>query len=268
MSSEPNPLDTSTRWLRDWHDANAGATTRAFADGQDIDGRSSYQRLAALARPSDRVLDLACGDGHLLSLLETRGVSRGVGVDISEGELAAARERLGDEAELVCADARLLPFEDDSFDLVLCHMAFMLMSDARAVVAELSRVLVAGGRFEAIVSGPSHPRGAWLELLLMLRERDLIALPPLGDPMVWSADGLSQLFDGWGLSVRDFAYELRGSLEDLWRYFASSYDARRLTTEDLEALRVEFLERAAKHADEQGQVVWYTGKRHVRAGKL
>jgi SAM-dependent methyltransferase len=54
-------------------------------------------------RPGDTVLDLACGDGGLAGPLLARGLSYR-GVDASEAMVAAARQRLGDRAEIVQAD--------------------------------------------------------------------------------------------------------------------------------------------------------------------
>src|SRR5690349_18071039 len=112
-------MSEAERWLKDWHARHPGATSRAVARGKP----SSYERLAALAAPGDRALDLACGDGMLLDLLLGRGVGEATGVDMSAGELAAAKARLGDRASLVDARAQELPFPDGSFDLVTCHLA-------------------------------------------------------------------------------------------------------------------------------------------------
>jgi ubiquinone/menaquinone biosynthesis C-methylase UbiE len=60
-------------------------------------------------------------------MLLARGVAETTGVDMSPGELRAARARLGEAVPLVEARAQALPFADGSFDLVTCHLAFMLM---------------------------------------------------------------------------------------------------------------------------------------------
>src|SRR5262245_7965977 len=97
-----SPMNESEIWLSDWHTRHPGATSRALSNGRP----SSYEWLAALASPSDRVLDLACGDGYLMERLRARGVTDLVGVDMTEAELTSARARLGGAATLVQARAQ------------------------------------------------------------------------------------------------------------------------------------------------------------------
>src|ERR671931_68693 len=69
------------------------------------------------AQPRRRVLDVGGGYGRLgAPLAERHHVTL---VDISEEMLAEARRRCPPEVELVRADARELPFPDESFDVVL-----------------------------------------------------------------------------------------------------------------------------------------------------
>src|SRR5262245_45424737 len=124
-------------WLEDWHDRHPGATSRALARGRP----SPYERLASFVRPGQSVLDLACGDGYLLDRHRAAGAATLAGLDLSAGELAAARERLGGAATLVQGRAQSMPFPDESFDLVTCHMALMLMRPVDEVVSEVRRVL-------------------------------------------------------------------------------------------------------------------------------
>ena len=71
------PLSDSERFLSGFHDADPGVTSRAFADlPASMAGTayaSSYECLASVVPADARtVLDLACGDGFLLSLLAAR----------------------------------------------------------------------------------------------------------------------------------------------------------------------------------------------------
>ena len=161
------------RFLVDFHNRMPGGSSQAFnaLQVQDAQGQplaDTYQALVdALAAadvpdgslpdtalPDGPVLDLACGDGLLLARLQASGHTV-LGADLSAGELAAARARLGQSVPLHQARAQALPLASASIAAITCHMALMLMAQPSAVVAELARVLRPGGRLLAVV--PAAP---------------------------------------------------------------------------------------------------------------
>lgn len=93
------------------------------------------------------VLDVATGTGLVLRALRDRCGSdapRMIGVDVSPGMLAVARRALP-EAELIEADARRLPLQDASVELITCVTGLHLIPDTPAVLDEWARVLRPGG---------------------------------------------------------------------------------------------------------------------------
>jgi demethylmenaquinone methyltransferase/2-methoxy-6-polyprenyl-1,4-benzoquinol methylase len=90
------------------------------------------------------VLDVATGTGLVASELLRRGFVV-TGVDQSAGMLEVARGRFGDAVELVEAAAEDLPFEDASFDHLTVTYLLRYVTDPRATVAELARVVRPGG---------------------------------------------------------------------------------------------------------------------------
>jgi len=92
-----------------------------------------------------RCLDLGCGTGLALSLLEDAGWSV-TAVDASTEQLAPARER-APNAELLQADAHALPFDEGSFDAVVSILTHTDFDDAAAVFREVTRVLAPLGAF-------------------------------------------------------------------------------------------------------------------------
>lgn len=120
-----------------------------------------------------RILDLGTGDGRLLALLRRdRPDSIGVGVDVSEPMLEAARERFADQPgiELVRHDlAEPIPALG-SFDAVVSCFAIHHVQDARkrTLFAEVFDRLVPGGVFcnlEHVASPTSRLHSAFYQAL-------------------------------------------------------------------------------------------------------
>lgn len=97
----------------------------------------SRAALAELDLPNrTRVLDVGCGTGELTRVLAAETPGAVVGVDADPDLLAVAREH----APVVAGDALRLPFDDDSFDLVVCQALLINLPDPAAAVREFSRV--------------------------------------------------------------------------------------------------------------------------------
>jgi len=101
---------------------------------------------AAGVAPGQAVLDVACGTGVVARAAADRMGGRGrvAGADLNEGMLAVAG-RLRPDLEWHRADAADLPFEDGSFDAVLCQAALMFFPDRVGALREMGRVAAAGG---------------------------------------------------------------------------------------------------------------------------
>jgi len=109
-----------------------------------LDQRWRRATVAAVVRPDDRVLDACCGTGDLaVAVLEAGG--RVTGLDFSERMLERAR-RKSTEVDWVQGDALALPFEDGSFDAATVGFGVRNLDDLERGLAELRRVLKAGGR--------------------------------------------------------------------------------------------------------------------------
>ena len=118
----------------DWYDGFA--STSSFVELR-------RHAVALLGPASGRCLDVGCGTGLALPLLEEAGWDA-VGIEVSEGQLARARER---GARVLHGDAHALPFEAGSFDAVVSILTHTDFDDTRVAFAEVARVLRPGGVF-------------------------------------------------------------------------------------------------------------------------
>lgn len=272
-------LTAFEEYLIDFHDRRPGATSHCFGNAQtQRDGKpfaSPYACLADVVPFTEQpltVLDLACGDGYLLAELAARrhpGLAL-VGVDMSLGELAKARDRLGGNAALLCEKAQALSIASGSVDIVLSHMALMLMDDVELVLREVRRVLKPGGVFSAVVGG-GKPAGeafdVWVRLLRPAMEADGVAGMRFGDARTRTETGWRQLLaDGFAdVRMHDLDVSCDASPTALWEWFSCTYDVDLLSAARREGLRVAFLKEIAPLANSEGMVQCIDRLRQVAA---
>ncbi|VVS95589.1 class I SAM-dependent methyltransferase [Desulfoluna spongiiphila] len=112
---------------------------------------TKLERVFAAAGPLDgkTVLEPGCGTGRLTEILAGRvGPSgRVLAMDISEGMVAAAQERLADQAHVDLRHGRLetCPLPEGGVNLALCHQVFPHLQDQQGALALLARSLKADG---------------------------------------------------------------------------------------------------------------------------
>ena len=101
--------------------------------------------------PYERAMELGCGTGFfLLNLMQGGVAERGSVTDLSPGMVQVAMnnaEKLGLPVDGRVADAERIPYEDDTFDLVVGHAMLHHIPDVEAALREVLRVLKPGGRF-------------------------------------------------------------------------------------------------------------------------
>jgi SAM-dependent methyltransferase len=106
--------------------------------------------------PTDLVLDVAAGTGHVARRLAPR-VRAVVALDATRAMLEQGRAQAPPNVLFVQAEAAELPFLDDSFDAVVCRFAVHHFEDPRIQLAEMRRV--SRGRL-AIADLIAHPEAA------------------------------------------------------------------------------------------------------------
>jgi ubiquinone/menaquinone biosynthesis C-methylase UbiE len=114
-----------------------------------------------------RALDAGCGTGNFLLPLAQRLAAQGasvVGLDLAAGTLGVARARAAEEGlpvTCVIGDVEALPFEDSTFDLILANYMLYHLPDLDRGIAQLRRVMRAGGTLLAATNGARHMRELW-----------------------------------------------------------------------------------------------------------
>lgn len=111
------------------------------------ESRESTVRRLPVAH-GERILEVGVGTGLSLPLYPRH--CRLVGIDLSDGMLEKARERVRmyglEHVELSRMDAGQMEFTDDSFDTVMAAYVVTAVPDYRKVVTEMIRVCRPGGR--------------------------------------------------------------------------------------------------------------------------
>ena len=127
---------------------------------------SNYENL-----DGKRVLELGCGTGSIWmgrdDIIDK--CSELVLTDLSEGMLETARNNIGAKENVVFmqADIQELPFEDDSFDIVIAHSMLYHVPDLDKGLGEVRRVLKEGGSFYCATLGENNfaeTLAKWFEL--------------------------------------------------------------------------------------------------------
>jgi demethylmenaquinone methyltransferase/2-methoxy-6-polyprenyl-1,4-benzoquinol methylase len=146
--------------LSRWYDVIAGSTEQKYRDW-------GLKKLSA--QPGEKILEIGFGTGHCLVALAKAVGSQGlvIGLDISDGMLAIARERLQQEglierADLHLGDAAKLDFiEAGSLDAIFMSFTLELFDNPEIprVLQECYRILKPDGRIAVVSMTKTNPPG-------------------------------------------------------------------------------------------------------------
>jgi SAM-dependent methyltransferase len=210
---------------------------------------------AAQLSPGERVLDVACGTGVATRLAADRVGPGGTvaGIDGHPGMLAVARVAAPATAAIDWREASAdgLPYENDTFDVVLCSLGLQFFADKISSLAEMRRVVVDGGRVAVGVPGPTPPM--YEELHDVLAEHFGVEVAAFVHAVfeVDDADRLADLLIASGLanlrvSSHRLALHLDPAADFFWQYVLATPLAAAvggLGSDDRRALEEEIVER-------------------------
>jgi SAM-dependent methyltransferase len=183
-------------------------------DGTDEDGWSAVAaewaelwgdfaepaRLAIVAATGigagSRVLDIGCGSGEFLVLLDRLGAVPS-GIDPAPGMIAVARSRVS-AADIRLGSAEELPWPDDSFEVVTAFNSLQFADDILDALTEAARVTVPRG-FVAIANWADRERNDFTVIDSAVARAAGEEQRP--DGLLRQPGGLEQLFGDGGLEV-------------------------------------------------------------------
>jgi len=173
-------------------DPNSYAQNAAFVPNL---GAGAIEWLAP--QPGERILDLGCGDGQLTQRIAESGATV-IGIDASEQMVAAARAR-GLKADK--GNAEKLPYPNHTFEAVFSNAALHWIRDQDDMLAQVKRVLRAGGRFVAEMGGHGNIAAIRVGFAAVLAQRGFASLGDRGNYYP-TQDAYAQRLERHGFSVK------------------------------------------------------------------
>ena len=158
--------------------------------------------------PFEDLLDCGCGTAPMLSLLSDKYPDKHyTGIDITPKMIEVAKTKDMHNVELVVGDCEYLPFEDNSFDVVICCQSFHHYPNVQDFFNSVYRVLRPGGRLILRDMTSDSDAARWF---MNNVEMPVINLAGHGDVHVYGKQEVSALCKNAGLSLELF--EKRGFL--------------------------------------------------------
>jgi ubiquinone/menaquinone biosynthesis C-methylase UbiE len=176
--------------------------------------------------PGQRVLDVAAGTGNA-AIRAARTGAQVVATDLTPENFEAGRREAcaqGAELEWMEADAEMLPFDDEEFDVVTSSFGAMFAPNHQAVAAQFLRVCRPGGTIGML---NFTPEGLAADLFGLFAP--YAPPPPLGAllPVLWGSEGhVRELFGDRveSLEMRRKEYvEQAGSPEEYFELFKRTF---------------------------------------------
>jgi ubiquinone/menaquinone biosynthesis C-methylase UbiE len=116
--------------------------------------RAFHEKLLPILRPEYHVLEIGCGRGELCAAL-THHVHDIIGIDYSESVIELCKDTYRrskfENLDFMVADAKSLPFPENSFDLIICTevLEHLHQWELEKMMNEIVRVLGNNGHFAA-----------------------------------------------------------------------------------------------------------------------
>lgn len=197
-------------------------------------------------QPGMKVLDVACGSGNLAIIAAQKGAEV-TGVDIADNLIESAKKRAeaaGLDIKFEVGDAEAMPYDDNSFDLVMTMFGAMFAPRPEVAASELVRVCKPGGTIAMANWTPDGHAGQMFKL-----SGKYLPPPPMPAPVLWGVpeevakrfgDSVSDLKTTPRLADMIFEYDPAEVVEHFRQYFGPTVMAfKAIAPENHESFRAD-----------------------------
>jgi ubiquinone/menaquinone biosynthesis C-methylase UbiE len=139
------------------------------------------------------VLDVGCGTGKVLSEVLQKWNVAAAGIDLSDNMLDIAKRRIGEKADLRKGDSEHLPWESNTFDMIICTDSFHHYPNPLGVLSEMKRAVKPEGKI--IIADP------WIPTPFRQIFNLYMPLSKDGDVKMYSCNNLKKLLHGSQLNL-------------------------------------------------------------------
>lgn len=244
MPSGYDPVKYKIGSIQNWNAVAPGYHSDWASKGKGPFRSTAELVKAAEIKPTDRVLDVACGTGavsmQVAQLLGPSGML--IGIDFSRGALAIAKSSVpaGNFIEMDAENIGL----DMKFDKIVCQYALMFFPEPARVLRQLWSLLKNDGMLAVAVHGT--PEGVpYFSTIMEPVLRYVPDIRPEGTPTVHrfgNKTDLQAVIAGAGfsdISVKEFIFDYEaGTFEEYWSDYMSTTANSIRTTIESKGLRV------------------------------
>lgn len=135
----------------------------------------------------NKLLDVGCGTAFLIDLLSKEHNANFYGLDLSDKMIEIAKSKNIKNADFAVGKSNELPYDDDTFDIVVCSQSFHHYPYQDEAVDEVYRVLKKGGLYILSDSGLGG-FSAWFDNNILFK------LLRSGDYKITNKKGIEKLF--------------------------------------------------------------------------
>lgn len=178
MTPEMETLKGKLRGM--WIAGDFGEIAKSIAEG----GEEFVARLNL--KPGTKVLDVATGTGNLAIPAAKTGATV-TGIDIAPNLIEQAIERAkaeGVDVKFEVGDAEALPYEDNTFDVVMTMFGAMFAPRPEVTAAELVRVTKPGG----LVAMANWTAEAFTGQMFKISAKHVPPPPGMPSPLLWGSE--------------------------------------------------------------------------------